>query len=271
MDLPQRKSALATVAQSMEDVLLLQNFLHFAKPFSMRLCFPRTFRGRSITILYFLTKVLYLVNSVGQFFILNALLRAYNHDQFFYGFQVLKDLFRGIEWKESGHFPRVTLCDIEVKYMGNLNHYTVQCALIANIFNEKIFAFLWCWLLFITLINLCSLLYWLCNTAIPSQRKAYISKYLKLATKYEHIQTRYIPPGSENLFDDFIQNYLRVDGVFMIKMLAIHAGDCAAMEVTRVLWNRFRDCYTMESYIGSAYRANPDAEAGFETGSLKDV
>ncbi|KAK6038461.1 hypothetical protein COOONC_24034, partial [Cooperia oncophora] len=35
--------------------------------------------------------------------------------------KVLQDLMNGKPWTESGHFPRVTLCDFEVRYLANLN------------------------------------------------------------------------------------------------------------------------------------------------------
>ena len=39
----------------------------------------------------------------------------------FYGAAVLADLLRGRDWQQSGHFPRVTFCDMEAKKLGK-NH-----------------------------------------------------------------------------------------------------------------------------------------------------
>lgn len=69
----------------------------------------------------------------------------------FYGWAVLTDLFQGKgnfldfkqklkfkAWSESGNFPRVTYCDMDIRSLGNVQKHTVQCVLVINIFIEKV-------------------------------------------------------------------------------------------------------------------------------------
>lgn len=65
--------------------------------------------------LYVTIKLLYLINIIGQIYLLKIFLGV---KSYFFGIYVLKDLIYGNIWSETGHFPRVTYCDFEAKKLG---------------------------------------------------------------------------------------------------------------------------------------------------------
>ena len=78
--------------------------------------------GVFLTVLYLFTKFLYVANILSQFLILNAFLGP---QYTYWGFGILKDIWNGREWSESGHFPRVTMCDFNVRVLGNINRWVI--------------------------------------------------------------------------------------------------------------------------------------------------
>jgi hypothetical protein len=72
-----------------------------------------------------------------------------------------------------------------VRRLGNVQRYTVQCVLPINLFNEKIYLFLWFWMVFVAAITCFSLLTWAMRSAFRSDRHRYVKKHLRLMDKLE--------------------------------------------------------------------------------------
>ena len=89
-------------------------------------CAGRRF-GCCLVWLYLITKLLYVANLVAQFVLINRFL---NTDYFFLGIQLLHELLNGGDWTTTGLFPRIVICDFDLRRLANINRYTVQCKLI---------------------------------------------------------------------------------------------------------------------------------------------
>ncbi|XP_013415387.1 innexin unc-9 isoform X2 [Lingula anatina] len=189
--------------------------------------------GNYLIALYLIIKVIYLANVIGQLFLLNAFLGTNYH---IYGFEVIGDLMNKRSWKESGQFPRVTLCDFEIRFLGgvsNIHRHTVQCVLPINLFNEKIYIFIWFWLVFVSAATVFGFLTWL-SMLFQRERRHYIRKYLKLMERIEsNCDTK--------MTHAFIEKYLRQDGVFILKLLGRNTNDVVVAEMIDALWEYFTE------------------------------
>jgi len=141
---------------------------------SLKHCFTRTcFRccgrrhGNYLIVVYLCVKLLFLLNVVGQLFALNLFLGQNFH---LFGIDVLQAMIDGHDWTTSTRFPRVTLCDFRIRRLANVQRYTVQCVLPINLFNEKIFLFLWFWMATVAALTVLSLCMWVARLAFHVDR-----------------------------------------------------------------------------------------------------
>ncbi|KAA0197187.1 Innexin [Fasciolopsis buskii] len=231
-----RKSNVTYVARHIEDALTAQREYRSGCAVRCRHCLAKSCclwfgkrYGNYLICLYLITKSLYILNVVGQFFFMNRILGT---NYTFYGLDLLRDLAEGYMWQESGNFPRITLCDFEVRKLANTHRHTVQCVLPINMFNEKIFIFLWFWFILVAAVNTSSFLYWSYKSSFHGNRVHFIRKFLKLRDALE--------PGDKKRTFAFVDSYLRQDGVFILRLVAQNAGELVASEIVERLWNMYK-------------------------------
>ena len=184
--------------------------------------------GNYLCGMYLILKMLYITNSVGQIFLLDRFLgTSYG----VYGFEVLDKLRKGEGISESHRFPRVSMCDIDIRHLGTVNTYTVQCALPINLFNEKIFIFIWFWFVFITIATIGSFFIWTYIFLFIRHQEHYIKARLLALDRLGH--------EPDHMITSFIDLFLRRDGIFLIKMVAKNGSDLVAAELIAGLWDHF--------------------------------
>ncbi|KJH52415.1 Innexin [Dictyocaulus viviparus] len=136
-------------------------------------------------------------------------------------------------WTESPNFPVVTYCDLKIRILGNVQRHTVQCVLVINIFTEKIFLLLWLWYTLLAIISLGSITSWIYTLLSFDQRRKFIARRLELADvdfKQRNFKVE---------LDEFVRDFIKTDGVFVLRMITIHSGVLICTEVVDTMWDQF--------------------------------
>lgn len=191
--------------------------------------------GNYLVFLFMVTSFLYLVNSVGQIFLVDSLL---GNDFKTLGFHFLSALFRGEAFEDHFRFPRVTFCDLDIRQMTNVQTWTVQCSLPINLFNEKLFCINWLMLVFMAIVNTTSFLYNFVSIFLPFRHRNYVRKFLDFEGIREG-RPDTTQSEDEELENNFVFEYLRHDGVFLIWFLSNKTNQVIAAEIVIKLWKMY--------------------------------
>lgn len=193
-------------------------------------CMAKRF-GNYMTIMYIFTKLMFVANVIGQIFVLNWFLgRNFN----MYGIWLIQSWMSGAPVDESPYFPRVTFCDVEVRRLGNLHRYTVQCVLPINMFNEKVYAIMWFWFAFVALLSVFSLLQWLLRVSIEVDSYRYITHRLTSSTPNKYLDQS--KRTDRDRVKRFIRDYLRADGVLVVRLIDYNTNKVTAEDVLTSLY-----------------------------------
>ncbi|KAM7540100.1 hypothetical protein Aperf_G00000034424 [Anoplocephala perfoliata] len=159
-----------------------------------------------------------------------------------FGWAIARYIQSGQEWPETLLFPRVSYCRVpSIRLVGGENAYTAQCALPINMLNEKMYIFLWFWIVFLVIVTAISLTLWILRMISPFRRYRYIARFLRVCRVEDEAKQNLEPRGRMTQLQHFVDVHLGQDGVFLIRMLAINAGDVLAADVVGVMWKNYRE------------------------------
>ncbi|CAF1469700.1 unnamed protein product [Adineta ricciae] len=238
----QRKEAMLSLAKHIDRALTYHREYHHGfiystwKRFSCLLCCTVGRRsGNYLAFGYIIVKLLYIANAVGQLFLLNVFLG--NGFQW-YGLEILKKWFYGQEIEAVERFPRITMCRFILRTLGdNIQPYDVQCLLPNNIYNEKIFLFLWFWLAFVAVASIYGLLKWFHYFTLKS-RKDFIRCFLK-ANGVEYYSEN-VSNYDIELLRTFVDSYCRQDGILLLRIITANMNNVLVGELICALWENWQ-------------------------------
>jgi hypothetical protein len=146
----------------------------------------------------------------------------------FYGIDIWYSIFiNNSVLTDSPYFPRVTLCDLRIREVGNLHRYTVQCVLPINMLNEKIFSLAWFWFIYVFVSNFFSFIVTLYETIVPSSRINFIRNLYRISVSTSTI--------NENLLEEFTRDFLMQDGVLILEIISRNGSPILATKVVHQL------------------------------------
>ncbi len=129
------------------------------------------------------------------------------------------------------------MCDLRVRGLGfsatNQHEHIIQCTLPLNFFLQQLFTCLWIWLVLLSIINtidFCTWLYYI----LPKTKERFILDHLRYEIDRDKSFVMDCPePGKQSKnnhvesLTDFIENYLGVDGYFVLKLMSLNCGRLA--------------------------------------------
>ncbi|CAJ0595909.1 unnamed protein product [Cylicocyclus nassatus] len=221
----EKEKKINVICSQLEASIDLQNSRSEGASFMKHLAKFGQLDGTYVSNVYLVTKIINVINLGGQFFMMNKFL---GQNDPYWGVHILSDILTGTDWELSGNFPRIAMCDFQVRVLGNLQRYSIQCVLSLNMFNEKIFLFLYFWFIIVGIATALDTVFLVYYTRFSQKRLHFITKFMKVADE------------EEMLFEDFCLFHINSDTIVIFKMIGSHANEVIVTDVVQQMWRNFR-------------------------------
>ncbi|PAA58479.1 hypothetical protein BOX15_Mlig011707g2 [Macrostomum lignano] len=183
---------------------------------------------------YIVNKFVYVLNGLGQLYLMKTYL---GYQDLHFGWSSVSHLLNERYWQQTGIFPRVTFCDIPIKQVGQWNTRSVQCVLPMNMLNEKIYIFLWFWIVLCMALQVVYCVFWIASIAPPAQRLKFMRSLVRLESPHSGLGPAVDTPSKRT----FMRDHLRLDGVFILQMVAEKCGNLCAARILGPMMRHYEE------------------------------
>ena len=255
-----REKAVRHMAKSLELLLFNRREYHDrrdSRVTKMMQVLPGKRHGNNLIYYYIFIKILYVIIGAAQIYLMYAFLRFDQREgYFFFGWRILDDIRKGRPWTETQIFPRVGACRHTLQHVAADNKLFAQCVLPINMLNEKIYIFLYFFFAAVMFFTLFSIPLWIFRISKFRQRH-FVKRFLKMADVYDR-DNRHL----KDLIDRFINEFLRQDGHFLLRMLSMNAGDLITVEIVCCLFGNYRNQFYGKDFRGHSIAKDKANEYG---------
>ena len=215
------------------------------QPDAGRICKVK-FKIPMATIAYLLMKLCCLFNTLIAIFVINEFVRK---NFFRYGYDMMMSQTDD-DMASREIFPRITMCDLDIRRLGNNQRYTMQCLLTNNYFFEKMFFILWVWLWIVFAGTLAGILLTLFSlpekcSKLGLKEKLFnglaLSSYNAQPFEYNSIIFFQNLQNDEEYSDENIMHFIKFlgyDGRLVLRMLSVNVFE--ECEIIALLWKQFK-------------------------------
>ncbi|VDD91940.1 unnamed protein product [Enterobius vermicularis] len=218
------------------------------------------------TVIYLFSKVLGIINDIGQLYLIAYFLGIKNVDWALHPFLLSQRVSREGYNFTASHFPRVTFCDFYKSEQGRVQSYTFQCVVMLNVINEKIFLFLFYWIVVLIVISIGNVIFVVVKVFF--HRKTSLKFYIQSAGDNEH--DFYLNTDKVQLIE-FVNNVFQYDGILLLHFLNSHAGAIVTRDIVNGLWRLFTSNFMAAKSFGPNNVQPPSSASALKTKDQKDI
>ncbi|KAE9418019.1 hypothetical protein Angca_007409, partial [Angiostrongylus cantonensis] len=156
-------------------------------------------------------------------------------------FQLMTMVLKGSDDPNTGAFPRIVLCDVARFALANLHQEHMQCVLMLNFINEKIYTFLWFWIVLVSIASTFSAMKQTIALLYPVYRGHIADNFLPTqdvlsSSAAAQYGIRLSSANSRALVDFFVHEVLRCDGVLLFSFINGNVGGLVTHDIAQQLW-----------------------------------